>query len=140
MSKRIENIEQYNEAKRKIDAYSEAVMNYCKQNKTNGIPVAITQTFPFADEVDNDLRSAVEVYYFLNNLPEKYTVYINEKKRIATTWTGDMIGSVSFGSEYRSNFGDKRMPVRIHTTNGHTYSGTYYKSNSDLAHIKKLKR
>ena len=125
--KRIENIEQYNEAKRKIDAYNSAVSHYCRMNKTNAIPCAIAQTFPFADEVDNDLRSAVEVYYFLNNLPDKYTLYINEGRLTATTWTGDVLGVVWFGKQYRSNFGDIRVPVRVHTTNGHTYHGTYYK-------------
>lgn len=87
----------------------------------------------------NEERSAVEVYEFVTNPPDKYFLYINCTKRIATTWTGDKLGDVSFGSEYRDNFGGKRVPITVYAINGKRYHGTYYKSSGDYARIKLAK-
>lgn len=91
-------------------------------------------------DVTNDERSALEVFEFCTNPPDKYFLYINEEKRIATTWTGDMLGHVVFGREYRTpvfgGFSSRRVPVTIRAINGKTYHGTYYKSSGDYARVR----
>src|ERR1700756_4878935 len=52
-------------------------------------------------DVSNDERSALEVFEFCTNPPDRYFLYINEKNSTATTWTGETLGQVSFGREYR---------------------------------------
>lgn len=91
-------------------------------------------------KVENANKSAVEVYEFVNDPPERYTVYINTLERTATTWMGDVLGTVILGSEYRSNFGDKRQHVWMKGINGKIYTGTYYKSAGDYAHIRVTKK
>jgi hypothetical protein len=89
--------------------------------------------------ITNEQRSQIEVYEFVNNPPDTYFLYISEKDRVATTWTGDKLGVVLFGSEYESPaFGrpSKRVPVKIKAINGFTYNGTYYKSAGDYARVK----
>lgn len=127
--------QEYKEAKRKHDAYHEATMKYCKENKTNGIPTEICATFPFANEVTNALRSALEVWEFIHDIPKKYFLYINQEKGTATTWTGQKLGTVSFGTPSRSNFGDVRIPINVYAINGKKYYGTYYKGAGDYARI-----
>ncbi|WP_407156327.1 hypothetical protein [Bradyrhizobium sp. STM 3557] len=85
----------------------------------------------------NEERSALEVFEFLRDKPARYFLYINAEKRTATTFTGDTLGTVSFGREYRDNFGGKRVAVTIRAITGETYHGTYYKSSGDYARIKK---
>ena len=134
-----ETEEQYKEAKRKHDANDAATRAYCKEHKTNGIPHEAYSKFPFADEVNNALRSALEVWEFVHDIPTTYFLYINEKERKATTWTGQNLGNVSFGSSSRSNFGDERVPISVYAINGKKYHGTYYKSAGDYARIKLFK-
>lgn len=88
----------------------------------------------------NEERSAVEVYEFVTNPPDKYFLYINCTKREATTWTGDKLGTVGFGNDYRDNFGGKRVPITVYAINGKKYHGTYFKSAGDYARIKMCKR
>ena len=90
-------------------------------------------------DVTNEERSALEVFEFVTNPPDKYFLYISEKNRTATTWTGDLLGHVSFGREYRDSFGGKRVPITVRVINGHTYHGTYFKSSGNYARIKKAK-
>lgn len=92
----------------------------------------------------NEERSALEVYDFVNDPPDSYFLYIRECKLTrwdgeATTWAGDRLGWVCFGSEYRSNMGDIRVPVTIKAINGKTYHGTFYKSAGDYARIRAAK-
>jgi len=90
-------------------------------------------------DVSNEERSALEVFEFVTNPPDKYFLYINEKNRTATTWTGEKLGDVGFGCEYRDNFGGKRVPITVYAINGRTYHGTYYKSSGDYARIRAKK-
>lgn len=129
------NQEQYNEARPKIEAYDAAFRAY-----GNGIPIEICATFPFAAEVTNELRSAVEIYEFCNDKPEKYFLYIKEENGTATTWTGELLGTVTFGFKFRSNFGDYRILVTVKAINGETYHGIYYTSAGSYARIKKVKK
>lgn len=129
--------QQYESAVEKLMEYEKARNAWqVANNNKGGIPVRICETFPFASEVTNELRSAIEVYEFCANPPAKYFLYINEKTKSATTWTGDALGTVTFGHEYMAVFGDKRQSVRIKAINGKTYSGTYYKSAGNYARVK----
>lgn len=93
-------------------------------------------------DVTNDERSSLEVFNFVTNPPDRYFLYINEERFIATTFTGEKLGSVSFGREYQSpGFyrGSKRVPVTIKGINGRTYYGTYFKSAGNYARVKMSK-
>lgn len=131
--------EQYQILKEKVEANNEARLAYCKANKTNGIPCEIAETFPFANEINNDVRSAIEVYEFVCDPPKNYFLYVNEKTRKATTWTGQDLGNIVFGNSWKSNLGDLRMNVTVHAINGQVYAGTYYKGAGSYARIKLLK-
>jgi hypothetical protein len=87
-------------------------------------------------DVTNDERSALEVFEFVTNPPDKYFLYINEKAQTATTWTGYALGRVFLGREYRDNFGGKRVPITVRAINDRTYHGTYFKSSGDYARIR----
>lgn len=130
------NRQQYNTVKHEVEQYDQAANAWMNANKTNGLPVEVCKTFPFANLVNNDLRSEIEVYEFVNDVPEKYFLYINEERKEATTWTGQRLGYVNFGREYRDNFGGKRVPITVNAINGRKYHGTYYKSAGDYARVK----
>lgn len=130
---------EYAWAKLMLEANESAALAWRNAHKTNGIPNEIAETFPFAESVNNELRSAIEEWEFMNNEPEKYFLYINEKNHEATTWTGQKLGDVFFGREYRSNMNDKRVPITISALNGVNYHGTYYKSAGSYARITKSK-
>jgi hypothetical protein len=95
-------------------------------------------------DVSNDERSALEVYDFVTNPPDKYFLYVNQEKRTATTWTGDLLGQITFGREYRcpafGGFSSRRIPVTVRAINGRVYVGTYYKSSGDFARVRLSKR
>lgn len=94
---------------------------------------------PGVPRVTNEERSALEVYEFIHDPPAKYFLYINEEKRMATTWTGETLGRIELGQPYRDNFGGRRVPVRIHAINGRTYAGTYFTSAGSYARVKLCK-
>jgi len=58
---------------------------------------------------------------------------------LATTWTGEKLGDVQFGTSFRSSFGDERVSIRVYAVNGKIYAGTFYKSAGDYARVKMLK-
>jgi hypothetical protein len=91
-------------------------------------------------DVTNEERSALEVFEFCTNPSDKYFLYISLEKQAATTWTGVLLGHVTFGREYRDNFGGIRVPVTVRAINGLTYHGTYFKSSGDFARIRRSKR
>jgi hypothetical protein len=91
-------------------------------------------------DVTNEERSALEVFEFCTHPPDKYSLYISRERQEATTWTGELLGHVTFGREYGDNFGGRRVPVWIRGINGKQYHGTYYKSSGDFARIRQTKR
>ena len=91
-------------------------------------------------DVSNDERSALEVFEFIAKPPDSYFLYVSEDKRTATTWTGEKLGDVVFGREYRDNFGGRRVPVTVRAINGRVYYGTYFKSPGDFARVRLSKR
>ena len=94
-------------------------------------------------KVSNDERAQLELRQFMIEKPERYFLYVDEKTKTATVWTGVVLGSVIFGREYKSpSFGraSVRVPVTIKAVNGLTYHGTYYKSSGDYARVRASKR
>lgn len=130
---------EYSTAKEKLTAYDNSVRSWLTEHKTNGIRVEIASKMPYASEVNNDLRSMIEVWEFINNPPNKYFLYINEKESTAITWTGSVLGKVTFGKKYKCSFGDTRQSIRISAINGLDYYGTYFKSSGTYARIKATK-
>lgn len=131
------NHTEYLDAYNKYQQYDFVLREYLKKNKTNSISVEVSNTFPYANEVTNELRSAIETWEFKIKPPQKYTVYVNLEKRVVTTWMGQVLGNITFiGKEYTSNMGDKRINIRFKGINTLTYSGIFYKSSGDYAHVK----
>lgn len=132
---------EYTAVRGRIDAYH-AAMSRLFPGRNGFTPEMIAQIVHAADidrSPTNEERSACEVYEWTVNPPDRYFLYVN-RTREATTWTGDKLGTVSFGSEYRDNFGGKRVPITVYGTNGVKYHGTYYTSSGDYARIKRAKR
>jgi len=133
--------QEYKELREKIDAHK----NWLEARDYKSYR---TEECPEDLRVTNEQRSAVEVYEWENDPPEQYFAYVNGKHRTVdgityrptiTTWMGDTLGYVIFGVEYRSCFGDKRVPMCVTGTNGKKYYGTYYKSAGDYCRLKAYK-
>jgi hypothetical protein len=108
----------------------------------NGWACYKPEEVPEDARMTNEQRNAIEVYEFVHNPPERYFLYINQTKGIATTWMGETLGSVVFGREYRCPaFGwhSTRVPVTVRGINGKLYHGTYFKSSGTYARIKLAK-
>lgn len=133
------NVQDYNNARMMHDTNNAAYKQYMADNKTNAIPCEISKTFPYAEQVTNELKTMIEVWEFMHDTPQKEFVYISEENRAATTWTGAKLGNVYFGSQYRDNFGSIRVPITVTGINGVKYHGTYFKSAGDYARITPFK-
>ncbi len=144
------NEQQYEETKARNKAFEEWINSIRGKNgwasyKKEDIPANVPR-------VTNEERSALEVYEFRMNAPEKYFLYIKEStysgcgnvppigsEAIATTFMGDRLGTVFMGNAFRDNFGGTRVPIRILAINGRTYAGTYFKSAGSYARVKLCK-
>lgn len=120
-----------------IQARENVTREYLKRHKKNWLSPEEQEQLP---KVSNEERSNVEFYYWQHDKPEKYFLYINEEKKQATTWTGQVLGTVVFGKESKSNMGDKRQAITLYGNNGCRYYGTYYKSAGDYARVTKYKK
>lgn len=90
----------------------------------------------------NEERSAVEVFDFCADPPDRYFVYVNPKAGTVTTWTGEKLGDCQLGQPYVCPaFGSAstRQPIRFKAINGRTYAGTFYRSSGDFARVKLCK-
>lgn len=117
--------------------HEEWAAQYRKPNGWTVMPPGATP--PGGAEVSNAERSAAEEYDWRNDPPDRYFLYVDETASLATTWTGQPLGRVVFGREWRDSFGGKRQSVTVHGTNGATYHGTYYKSSGQYARIRRNK-
>lgn len=128
--------QEYRLLKDKYDTYHKAYKEYMREHKTNWMPVgAVDLPSP-----TNEETSAIEVYEFATNPPDKYFLYVDLPKQVVTTWTGELLGKImSTGKTHRSNLGDVRVPIRIKAINGKEYHGTFYKSAGDYARIEMYK-
>ncbi|MHA2094589.1 MAG: hypothetical protein ACW98F_08170 [Candidatus Hodarchaeales archaeon] len=87
--------------------------------------------------------SAIEVYEFINDPPDRYFAYINEPEignmGEMTTWTGEKLGNALLWNTWQSNFGDTRVSIDVWGINGKKYHGFYYKSAGDYCRVKAYK-
>lgn len=131
--------QQHQELRARNDRHTEWAKQFIKPSGWTVIDKDEQKTCPPDAVITNDERSAIEVFEFVTNPPESCALYIDEAKAIATTWTGDKLGTVTFGHAFTDNFGGRRVPVSIRAINGRNYSGTYYKSAGDYARVRMLK-
>ena len=131
--------DEYQELKARCARYDTWVDTFRGKNGWAAIPTDAYATLPDDSRISNEERSALEVYEFLHDPPEKYLLYIDERGKAAVTWMGDTLGSVWFGKEYKSNLGDRRVSIRCDAINGCRYHGTYYKGTGDYARVKRCK-
>ena len=84
----------------------------------------------------NAQRSAVEVYDFVNDPPQKYFAYVSKETMTVRTWIGDSLGRITWlGKSYSCLFGDTRRAINILGVNGLTYHGVYYESSGDYCRL-----
>lgn len=92
----------------------------------------------------NDETSALEVFEFLRDKPDRYFAYVkisdaSDLRGTITTWTGEKLGDCYLGGTYRDNFGGKRRSISVQAINGCSYYGTYYSSAGDYCRLRKAK-
>ena len=133
------NVAEYDNARMMHDTNNAAVKQYLADNKTNAIPCEVSKSFPYAEQVTNDIKTMIEVWEFMHDAPQKEFVYVSEENKAITTWTGAKLGSVYFGYSYRTNFGDVRVPITVTGINGAKYYGTYFKRAGGYARIAPFK-
>ena len=134
--------EQYAEIKSRYDTRHALVVDYCKAHHTSGIPAEVYKDWP---TVTNDETSALEVYQFVTDPPDRYFAYVNHdegdpgygKPCTITTWTGEPIAQGKFTSRlYINSMGDKRITFTAKGINGKVYNGTFYYSAGDYCRMK----
>lgn len=141
---------EYLDARTRLAAYGAWAEQFKGRNGWTCIPADKVAEATIA--MRNDDRSAIERFEFCIAPPASYFLYIAlpegatvERARVmgasglATTWTGERLGRVTFGRPYHDNFGGKRVPVWIDAINGRCYHGTYFQSAGDYARVKLTK-
>lgn len=147
----LKTIEEYEELKQIQSQYNEWAKQYVQKNGWTVIPADAIPPVKF----DNDDRSAMELWEWKTNPPEKYFIYIRETKEPpkgfpyekplweAITFTGQKLGNVRYGKEYKSpcfgSWPSIRQSITVYGSNGVKYYGTYHKSSGDYARIKRYK-
>lgn len=142
------SLAEYLDARTRLAAYDAWAEQFKGRNGWTCIPGDAVP--PVA--VSNDDRSAIERFEFCTAPPDRYFLYIRlpegatvERAHamgasgLATTWTGERLGRVTFGRPFRDNFGGRRVPVSIDSINGRRYHGTYYQSSGDFARVRLTK-
>lgn len=147
--------DEYKDLRAKEDKNMEWVRRVCP--KGGALPERPAEV----PDIGNANRSLLEVYEWMKTPPDRYFVYVSltdkepaprtehtqgrtihnvrndsGRKGNATTWTGDVLGSVQCGREWRDSFGGTRVPITVFGNNGRTYTGTYYKSSGSYARIR----
>jgi hypothetical protein len=64
-------------------------------------------------------------------------LYAYEGEGCVGTWHGDKKYPARFGRTWKSNMGDTRQHV-VAKIEGRTFSGTYYKSGSDIVRLREV--
>lgn len=160
--------EAYDALRARIDAYESARKQFDPKRYERGggysrEDCTSIATLAGATDPTNEEKSAVEVYEFVQNPPDRYFAYVKGVKfewrpnpsqcgarnipaltdwrgGIVTTWTGDKLGDVvAVGDLHRGNMGDVRIPLRVKGINGVTYSGIFYASTGDYCRLRRVK-
>lgn len=86
----------------------------------------------------NEEASALETYRFRNSPPERAFVYVKDADRTVTTWTGQLLGTVTdFGRPVRVGFhGARRRYIHVRAINGRHYHGWYCCDSGNYARLR----
>lgn len=132
---KIEKQEDYAALRTRHDNYHAARVALC--GKRNYVTPEDAAQLP--PSLSNDEISALEVWEFEHDKPGKYFAYVDKEIRRITTWTGDLLGFITWSSRWQSNFGDRRVSIRVKAINGLTYSGTFFESAGDYCRLRVVK-
>jgi hypothetical protein len=103
-------------------------------NRGGYLPVEISRHPDYA-AVDNAMRGRVNQYELLNDTPESFVAYVGKLhartdsayglgSRDLTTWTGDVIGTVTLGAGWRvQSYIGSRMFQAYARVNGREFTG-----------------
>jgi len=120
-----------------IRARLAAVDEFLKVNKRNWMTAEESARL---NSPSNEELSALEVYDFKRDKPERYFAYVDKEFRFLTTWTGERLARIYYqGCETRDNFGGKRRYFRAEAINGLVYWGYHFSSSGDYARMYELK-
>jgi len=147
----INTIEEHQEVKERQAAYESWSKQFRQKNGWIIIPPEAVPPVKF----DNDDRSAIELWEWKHDPPEKYFLYIRENDKRpegfpyepplweAITFAGQKLGNVRYATEYKcpafGGWPSVRQSITVYGNNGVKYYGTYYKSSGDYARIKMMK-
>lgn len=87
---------------------------------------------------DNAMRGRVERFEIFRDRPDKIFAYLSSDCASVINWTGDLLGTVSMGRKYRSNFGDWRYPFQT-VIAGRKYSGIGYGGGGMYCRLRAIK-
>jgi len=119
----------------KADAYARSCMAY-RGPKCHFITKEEAEHPDYA-ACNNAMRSRVERFEIFRDKPAVLVAYLDSTLQNVTTWTGDLLGTVSMGKPYKSNMGDKRYPFRT-TIAGQNYAGIGYGGAGMYARLRKV--
>jgi len=109
----------------------------------------------------NDELSAIELWGFCNQPPERLFAYIRKSTaanvpyrrmpsgygasfdHLVTTWIGDSLGEARLGNAYHCPAfwrQSTRRSVTLHAVNGYWYYGTYFESSGDYCRLRRGKQ
>lgn len=126
---------EYNQFTAKYEAYHAARKLLCgKSNCVTPEQAKLLPESPKSEEI-----SAIEVYEFITNPPMKYTAYVDDKKDIVTTWTGEELGKITGRQKYTNNMGAIMRQVWFKGINSKNYYGFYPSDNQDCCNFKQVK-
>lgn len=94
------------------------------------------------DQPTNEERSALEVFEFLRDRPEKYFAYYTDDLTAVTTWMGDKLGDIVYrGPAYKVGFwpGATMRRVRVVAITGDRYAGVCNISGGTYCRLKRMK-
>ncbi len=69
--------------------------------------------------------------------PDRFAIYVTAK--LATTWLGTRLGTISIANTYTNNLGARITCIRVRGTNGATYHGRYGADWSQLCRIRRCR-
>lgn len=117
----------------------------------SSMDAATSDAAPADARITNEERSALEVFEFMRDRPQRYSAYWrNHEPRVMcggpviTTWAGDTLATVTrIGPAYTvyglHGVASTRVSFRAQGINGVMYAGTYYKSSGDYVRMRAIK-
>lgn len=101
-----------------------------------------------ADRLTNDETSALEVFEFCHNPPQRYFAYVSHQIQgsgygTVTTWVGETLGTITYYGRAFHLFGNphnKARHIRVKAINGKIYTGVYYQSAGDYCRLSLVKQ